>query len=46
MQANNNTTERIKMKLPVISDEPLEMPKPDFAQMKPFKPIPTGTIGE
>eukprot|EP00794_Sanderia_malayensis_P012786 gene12786-14097_t len=44
VQANSiNTAERIKMKLPVISDEPLEYPLPDYAQMKSFKPIPTGT---
>ncbi len=40
------SSERSKLKLPVISDEPLEYPKPDLAQMKCFKPIATGTIGE
>eukprot|EP00795_Rhopilema_esculentum_P005315 gene5315-484_t len=39
---NSISTERIKLKLPVINDEPPEFPKPDISQMKAFKPIPTG----
>lgn len=46
--ANLNTisTEKNKLKMPVINDEPPEYPKPDLSQMKAFKPIPTGAVGE
>lgn len=38
------SSERNKLKMPVINDEPPEYPKPDISQMRPFKPIPSGAI--
>lgn len=32
--------------MPVINDEPPEYPKPDLSQMRAFKPIPNGAVGE
>ena len=43
---NTMSTEKNKLKMPIINDEPPEYPKPDVSQMKAFKPIPTGAIGE
>ena len=40
------SSERNKLKMPVINDEPPEYPKPDISQMRPFKPIPSGAIGK
>ena len=42
---NMVSSERNKLKMPVINDEPPEYPKPDLSQMRAFKPIPNGAIG-